>query len=384
MVEKRILIIAGEASSDLHAANLIKEIKKLAPQVNFFGLGGEKMKQAGCDIDCNIVELAVIGFFEVIKNLSKFRQIFNALLEKIDRSPPALAILVDYPGFNLKLAEELKKRKIPIIYFISPQVWAWGKNRIKTIKRLVDHMLVLFKFEEELYRKASVPVTFVGHPLLDLVKPKLSKQEFLAKFNLKPSKYTISLLPGSRLKEVNTHLPIMLKSARLIKEKLKDVQFLLLRATTIRQEVFDNITSDYSLPLRVVSDSTYEGLSASDFSLVASGTATLETAILKIPMVIIYKVSFLSWLLLKTIIHLPYIGLVNIIANQKIVPEFIQYRAKPKNIAFYITNTLLDSKRLSKMKQLLAKTRTSLGEPQATQRAAHKILEFLNHENKTR
>jgi lipid-A-disaccharide synthase len=384
MIEKRILIIAGEASSDLHAANLIKEIKRLAPQVIFFGLGGEKMKQAGCEIDCNIVELAVIGFFEVIKNLSKFRKIFHALLEKIDRSPPALAILVDYPGFNLKLAEELKKRKIPIIYFISPQVWAWGKNRIKTIKRLIDHMLVLFKFEEELYQKASVPVTFIGHPLLDLVKPKLSKQEFFAKFKLRPSKYTISLLPGSRLREVNAHLPIMLKSAGLIKEKLKDVQFLLLRATTIRQEVFDDIISNYSLPLCVISDATYEGLSASDFSLVASGTATLETAILKIPMVIIYKVSFLSWLLLKTIIHLPYIGLVNIIANQKIVPEFIQYQAKPKNIASYITNTLVDSKHLYTIKQLLSKIESSLGEPQATQRAAHKILEFLNHENKTR
>ena len=377
MVEKRILIIAGEASSDLHAANLIKEIKKSHPSVSFYGLGGEKMKQAGCDIDYNIVDLAVIGFLEVIKNLKKFRMIFNNILKKIDRTPPDLAILVDYPGFNPKLAQELKKREIPIIYYISPQVWAWGKSRIKTIRRLIDHMIVLFKFEEELYKKNSVPATFVGHPLLDLVKTKLDKVEFLNKFSLRDSKYIISLLPGSRLKEVKVHLPIMLKTAKLIKEKSGQTRFLVLRAPTVKKEVFDSIISDCSLPVHLISDLTYEGLSVSDFAIVASGTATLETAILEVPMAIIYKVSLLSWLFLKSVVKLPFIGMVNIIAGRKIIPEFIQYRANPKDISSYITNALGDPDGMDRIKKLLSETKKSLGEPGATQKAAAVVSSFL-------
>ena len=361
----------------MHAANLIKEIKKSHPSVSFYGLGGEKMKQAGCDIDYNIVDLAVIGFLEVIKNLKKFRMIFNNILKKIDRTPPDLAILVDYPGFNLKLAQELKKREIPIIYYISPQVWAWGKSRIKTIRRLIDHMIVLFKFEEELYKKNSVPATFVGHPLLDLVKTKLDKVEFLNKFSLRDSKYIISLLPGSRLKEVKVHLPIMLKTAKLIKEKSGQTRFLVLRAPTVKKEVFDSIISDCSLPVHLISDLTYEGLSVSDFAIVASGTATLETAILEVPMAIIYKVSLLSWLFLKSVVKLPFIGMVNIIAGRKIIPEFIQYRANPKDISSYITNALGDPDGMDRIKKLLSETKKSLGEPGATQKAAAVVSSFL-------
>ena len=198
MVKKKILIVAGEASGELYAAELIKAVKDLDQDVEFFGLGGEKMRSAGCRIEFNIVDLAVVGFFEVIRSLKKFKAIFDDLLKKIDASGPDLAILVDYPGFNLRLAKELKKRNIPVIYYISPQVWAWGKNRIKIIKKLVSRILVFFKFEEELYRKEGIAVSFIGHPLLDLVKVNSNKADLLNRVNLKPEKYTIAILPGAR------------------------------------------------------------------------------------------------------------------------------------------------------------------------------------------
>lgn len=379
MVGKNILIVAGEASSDLHAANLIKALKELNRGLSFFGLGGEKMKDAGCDINYDIVSLAIVGFFEVIRHFGKFKQIFNQLLKRIDKTPTDLAILVDYPGFNLRLVRQLKKRRIPIIYYISPQVWAWGRNRIKTIKKLIDKMIVFFKFEEELYRKEGIPVNFVGHPLLDQVKASGDKQQFLNRWHLPSTKFTIAILPGSRTREVKVHLPIMLKTARLLHKELNDVQFLILRSSTVKEEVFNKILSNFSLPAYVISDMTYEGLAVSDFALVASGTATLETAILGIPMAIIYKVSFLTWLYLRAIIKLPYIGMVNIVTNEKIVPEFIQYQAQPKKIANYIISTLTDQKQIEDTKQGLSDVKQALGQPGATQRASHLISTFLNN-----
>ena len=378
MAQKKILIVAGEASSDLHSASLIEAIKALDPQIKFFGLGGERMRQAGADLYYDIVELAVVGLFEVIKNLKKFKEIFDNTLEKIDQMHPDLAILVDYPGFNLRLAEQLKIRQIPIIYYISPQIWAWGRKRTKVIKKLVDKMLVFFKFEEELYKKEGIPVSFIGHPLLDTTRPNLDKEMLFKKLRSHPSRYTISLLPGSRLREVKTHLPIMLDAAQWIYKELKDVQFLILRASTVKEEVFHEILSRYRLPVYVLSDMTYDGLASSDFAIVASGTATLETAILGIPMAIIYKVSFLSWLYLRMAIKIPHIGIVNIVAGEMVVPEFIQYNARPKKIADYVIKTLTDTKESDRIKQFLGKVKTMLGEPKATQRAARMILECLN------
>ena len=302
---KLILIVAGEASGDLHAASLARAINAIQPQIKFFGLGGKKVKQEGVDLYFDIVELAVVGLFEVLKNLKKFKEIFSGLLKEVDRRKPDLAILVDYPGFNLRLAAELKKRGIPIIYYISPQVWAWAKARIKTIKKLVDLMLVVFKFEEELYKENSIPVAFVGHPLLDTVKSTLSKEELFKKYSLDVKKFTFALLPGSREKEVKLLLPVMLDTAKIIHGQKPDSQFLILRSSTVRHEIFNRITAHYQLPIVMLSDMTYDGISASDFALVASGTATLETAILGVPMVIMYKVSFLTWAYLKMAVKLP-------------------------------------------------------------------------------
>ncbi|OGX40450.1 MAG: lipid-A-disaccharide synthase [Omnitrophica WOR_2 bacterium RIFCSPLOWO2_01_FULL_41_12] len=382
---KNILIVAGEASSDLHASHLVQAIKEINPSTQFSGLGGKRLKEQGVNLYFDLVELAVVGFWEVLKHLKKFKQIFADLLVKVDLNPPDLAILVDYPGFNLRLAKELKKRKIPIVYYISPQVWAWGRGRLNLIRKFVDRMIVLFEFEKELYKKEGIPVSFVGHPLLDLVKPTLNKEELLPKLNIPVTKYSVALLPGSREKEVKNILPIMLDTARLMHNDIPDIKFLILRASTVRQDLFRQILSRYKLPVYILNDLTYDGLAASDFAIVASGTATLETALLGIPMVIIYKVSFSTWLYLRMAIKVPYIGMVNIIANRYIVPEFVQYNAKPRKIYSYIKDTLTDPGKLDRIKPLLHDVKLRLGQTQATKKAARIIVELLeNYAHKSR
>jgi len=375
---KNILIVAGEASGDLHGSNLVKAIKDIEPRINFFGLGGKRLKQAGVDLHFDLTEIAVVGIFEVLKNIKKFKSAFRCVLREIDRQRPDLAILIDYPGFNLRLAEELKKRSIPVIYYISPQVWAWGKGRIKKIKRLVLRIIVVFKFEEELYIKHNIPVSFVGHPLLDIVKSKTSKEEFLSRIGLDTKNLTFSLLPGSREKEVKALLPIMLKTSELIYKEVPNSQFLILRSPTTKEDIFNDIVSRFQVPVKQVTDMTYDGLNASDFALVASGTATLEAAILGVPMVILYKVSFLTWVYLKTAIKIPCIGLVNVIKQKKIIEEFIQYNARPKKISRYIISTIKDKDKINNIKQGLSEVTRLIGEKGANLRAAKVILDLLN------
>jgi len=375
---KNILIVAGEASGDLHGSNLVKAIKDIEPRINFFGLGGKRLKQAGVDLHFDLTEIAVVGIFEVLKNIKKFKSAFRCVLREIDRQRPDLAILIDYPGFNLRLAEELKKRSIPVIYYISPQVWAWGKGRIKKIKRLVLRIIVVFKFEEELYIKHNIPVSFVGHPLLDIVKSKTSKEEFLSRIGLDIKNLTFSLLPGSREKEVKALLPIMLKTSELIYKEVPNSQFLILRSPTTKEDIFNDIVSRFQVPVKQVTDMTYDGLNASDFALVASGTATLEAAILGVPMVILYKVSFLTWVYLKTAIKIPCIGLVNVIKQKKIIEEFIQYNARPKKISRYIISTIKDKDKINNIKQGLSEVTRLIGEKGANLRAAKVILDLLN------
>ena len=374
---KKILIVAGEASGDLYASQLISEINKLAPGIKFFGLGGVKMQQQGAELCFKMTDLAVVGLFEVLKNLKKFQQIFRNLLQTVDREDPGLAVLVDYPGFNLRLARELKKRNIPVIYYISPQVWAWGRKRIKTIKQLVKRMIVFFKFEEELYKKEGIPVSFIGHPLLDGVKASMTKKELFDRLNIPDNKYTVALLPGSREKEVKNILPRMLDTAGLICKELSSVTFLILRSSTVREELFNSVINGRGLPAYILHDMTYEGLACSDFAMVASGTATLETALLGVPMAILYKVSFLSWLYLRTAIKIPHIGMVNIVAGERIVPEFLQYHIQPGKIASYIKEILTNQRESDRIKTLLGRVKKNLGESRATEKAARIILKEL-------
>jgi lipid-A-disaccharide synthase len=375
--QKKIIIVAGEASGDIHAANLVRAIHAINQDILFFGLGGTKMKEAGVKLFYNLADLAVIGLVEVLKNFAKFRRIFIDFLNKIDDIKPEAAILVDYPGFNLRLAKELKKRNIKVIYYISPQVWAWGTKRIQKIKSCVDKMIVILKFEEQLYYNAGIDVSFVGHPLLDIVKPDQKRQDFLRENNLTDDNLTICLLPGSREKEIQRLLPIMLKSSEMIHKHLPSTQFILVKSHTLKQEIFDKYTKNYKLPITIIEDNTYNCLNSCDFALVASGTATLEAAIMKTPMIILYKLSLFSWLLLKNMVRIPHIGLVNVVAGKKIVPELIQYNCTPQKITSDALKILTNQKIRQQINSDLEELKNLLGLPGASSRAAKIVLESI-------
>lgn len=376
-MNKNLLISAGEPSGDLHGSNLTKALKELDPQLQIWGIGGRLMMKAGAQIHYPVADFAVLGFVEILRQLGKLKGVFRSLLKSVDRDRPDLAILIDYPGFNLRFARELKKKAIPIIYYISPQVWAWAPKRIEIIKRLVDKMIVIFKFEEDLYKKSGIDATFVGHPLIEVVKPSMSKLEALKAFNLSPHKKTVALLPGSREIELSKLLPIMLKAARIIQKELSQVQFILSKSPTFQDETFQEKLKGFEIPISLANDRIYDVINTCDLALVASGTATLETAILQKPMLIIYKLSTLSYLLLRPIIKIPYIGLVNVVAGRKIVPEYVQFGAQPDRIAQEAIAILQSNQRMGSIRTELSKVREKLGQPGASLSAARLILNFL-------
>ena len=373
------MFIAGEASGDMRAAGLARALKKLRPDLRLNGIGGEHMRQAGVECFADITQLAVIGFAEVVKNLFRIKKVFDQTLKQIDGTRPDCVILVDYPGFNLRLARAIKKRGIKIIYYISPQVWAWREKRVLKIKKLVDRMIVLFPFEQDIYSKYGMKVDYVGHPLVDEIIVNKNQTEVLKSIGLSAGKTTIGLMPGSRAKEVERHLPCMLEAAQILFKQNKERQFILLKAPTIPLKLIESIL-DLSfppilkhIPIKIYDGPTYDGINATDAAIVASGTATLETALLLKPMVVIYKTSWLTYCIARALIKIPYIGLVNIVAGEKIVEELIQNDANADNIAKAIETALHNPQIVDE----LAKVKTSLGEPGASLRAARLVLEEL-------
>ncbi len=377
MTQKKILIICGEASGDLQAGNLAKEILKINPNIKISGIGGENLYQAGAHIYYDIKNLVVFGFFDVLKKLPQFFKLKNLILNKIKEEKPDVIIFVDFSGFNLRFAKIINKT-IPTIYYISPQVWASRAGRIKTIKKYISKMIVLFKFEEEFYKKYQIAVDFVGHPLLDIAKPVLDKKGSLEKFHLSDSKITITLLPGSRKQEIEYILPIMFKVAILIHKKIGNLQFLIVKSPQIGWNIYQRCIRGVKFDLRIIEGKTYDCLNVADFALVCSGTATLETAIMQKPFFIIYKMNLLNYLLYYPQVKIPYIGMVNIIMGKKIIPEFIQFKARPAKIANEVVNLLNNPAQLNQMKQNLAEVKSLLGESGASCRAAKIILNFLH------
>lgn len=375
-MRKKVLIIAGEASGDLHGAGLVRELKKINPETEYYGVGGSKLREEGMDILFSIDKLAFMGFFEVLKNLSLIKELKNKLLFYIDQNRPDLVILIDYPGFNLRFAKEVKKREIPTLYYISPQVWAWGKRRVKTIGRLVDRMLVLFPFEEKLYKDAGVNVNFIGHPLLDLVQPSLSKQDFRNRLKIK-EEILIGILPGSRWQEIEKILPMMLSSCIILKKRLKNLKVAIGLAPNIEKQRMDSFLKKLTLELIVLENSTYDLMSHSDLLLVTSGTATLESAISGTPLIILYKTSLFTYLLARFLVKVPHIGMVNIVAGEKIVPEFIQYQIKPQKIAQEMEKILKDKDEYEKIKIKLNQVKNKLGQKGAYRRGAEIVNQML-------
>lgn len=375
---KHLMIIAGEASGDTHAAHLVDEIKKINPGITFSGLGGPKMRKSGVELRADLTQIAVVGFVEVLKHYREFKRYFDLFLEEALRSKPDAVILVDYPGFNLRMAKALKKNNIKVIYYISPQVWAWKEERVKMIRECVDRMLVLFSFEKDFYAQHGVDVDFVGHPLVDDIGPRSSRADTLEALHLNPGHLTVGLLPGSRLKEVELMLPVMLEAAEMLHLKFPNTQFLLVKAPTVPDRAFTPFLKNKQLPLRVTKDDYYTTINACDICLVTSGTATLETAVLIKPMVVIYKTSFLTWLMAKTFIKIPYIGLVNVVARKKIVPECIQYDATAPRIANTLGSIISDETRIADIKTELKKVKSALGESGGSRRAAEKIVGLIS------
>ena len=377
MSRKKILIVSGEPSGDLHGANLVKDLKSLDHGLSFYGIGGDLSKASGVEIIYDITDLALVGVIEVLKNLSAVKAAHDKLIAKIDADRPDAAILVDYPGFNLRLAKELWKRSIPVIYYISPQVWAWGHQRVHLIKKYVRKMVVFFKFEEKLYKRYGIDAECVGHPLIDTVKATAPRKDVLKKYNLSENRKTIALLPGSRKSEVGIFLPVMADAANIISQKLGGAQFLVSKHPSRDRRLYENAFRGASFDYRLVEGDLHNIVAASDFAVVASGTATLETAILETPHVIIYKANLITYSLYRMVVRTPFLGIVNIIAGKEVVPEFLQFNMTAENIAAHVLGVISDDKKLAVIREKLHTVRSSLGSSGASMRAARSILPLL-------
>lgn len=378
MNARKIMIVAGEASGDLHGGNLVRAIQQFDPDLSFYGVGGARMKAAGVKLIADAADMAVVGLTEVVFKLGLILRIMHRLKTSLAKDPPDLVILIDYPDFNLPLARAARKAGIKVLYYISPQVWAWRKGRIATIKKSVDRMAVILPFEEHFYREAGMDVSFVGHPLLDEVKKKYSRSEALKRFGLKDEAITVGLLPGSRRSEVTRLLPEMLRACRILKDKLSPLQFVLPIAGTLDPNLVQDILRQFPVQVNVIRDQIYDVIAISDVAIVASGTATLETALLETPMVVVYKVSAFSYAIGRMFIHVEHISLVNIIADRAIVTELIQDDANPERIAAEVKELLVRKGNAREMEVALAEIGKKLGTPGASQRTAKIALEMLN------
>jgi lipid-A-disaccharide synthase len=378
MSSKKIMLVAGEVSGDLHGAHLVEAIHRIDPEVQFFGVGGEGLERKGMKLLYHAHSLSVVGITEALLKLRPILKAFQGLKESLDHEKPDLLILIDFPDFNLRLAKIAHRRGIPILYYISPQVWAWRRKRIKLIARLVKKMVVLFPFEVPLYEAAGVDVEWVGHPLLDIVKPTLPQEVAFQQFGLDPKRRTIGLLPGSRKHEVEKLLPPLLASAHLLQKEIPRLQFIIPLAPGISRATLSPWTGNISIPLKVVEGWTYDVMNLSELLITASGTATLEGAILGKPMVIVYKVSLPSYWIGKRLVRVDHIGLVNLVAGREIVPELIQKDVNPQRIAEEALRILKDPILRQRITESMAAVRQNLGEPGAAQRAARIVCSMLH------
>jgi len=373
---RKIFLVACEASGDLHGAHLISEIRKLAPETSFCGVGGAKMKAAGMTIFNDLTKISALGFSDVLRNYFKYLEIFKATLTNIQKEKPDAIIVIDSPAFNLRLAKKLPANA-PVLYYISPQLWAWGKRRIHIVKKHIREMLVILPFEKEFYEKEGVAVKFVGHPLLDTVPELPEATSLRAKLGILEDQKAIGLFSGSREKEVKRILPVMLQSAILLQKDFPKARFFISRSHNVRPEVYDELLQGLPFKAECPATSFYELVKAMDFALVASGTATLETALIGTPFFLLYKASWSTYFLGKHLIKVPYLGLVNLLADDKVVPEFIQQDAHPQTIA-HEARIFLETPELQKrMKEEFRQTREKLGEKGASTRAAQEVLKFL-------
>ena len=378
MVQKKLLIVAGEASGDLHGSNLIISILGIDPSVKTYGIGGIRMTSLGFQSVFDAANLAVVGLTEVISKFPVIKSAFDKLKDTIDKDRPDLVVLIDYPDFNLRFAKKVKKRGIPVIYYISPQVWAWRKGRVKKIAKLVDKMLVIFQFEEKIYKDAGVDVEYVGHPLVDEVKCGLSRIEARQVLGIDKDNVVVAIAPGSRTSEISRLMPVILDAAVIIKREIPSAMFILPLAGTLERRSVERFFNNKEIPVKIFEKRMYEVIAASDAAIVASGTATLETALLKTPMVVVYKVSPVTYWIGKALVNVDNISLVNIIAGRKVVPELIQGDANQERIAGEVLNILKNAHISNRMTEDLKMVREKLGKGGASKKSAEIIYRMLS------
>lgn len=376
--DKRILIVAGEASGDIYGAGLIRAVQQLDSGISFFGIGGVRMREAGCNTLVDSAEMAVVGLVEVLKHFNVIAAAFLKLKKILYQNPPDVLILIDYPGFNLRLAKVAKRAGVKVLYYISPQIWAWRKGRVKKIKRLVDHMAVTLPFELPLYQQAGVPSSFVGHPMAGRVNVTMDRDQAAASFGLDPSRQLVGLFPGSRRSEIERLLPTLVETANLLLKQFPTLQFVLPLASTLRDEDLAPYLNGADLPLFISRERIHDLIRSCDAVISVSGTVTLEVALVGTPQVIIYKLSPLTYQLAKRLVKVDHIGLCNIVVGQTVAKELVQDDASPQQIAAEIGRILTDREYAADLKAGLVQVKERLGGGGTDQRMAELTLQMVH------
>ncbi|WP_455655933.1 lipid-A-disaccharide synthase [Phascolarctobacterium sp.] len=369
----RILISAGEASGDIHAAAVTRELKKIAPETEVFGMGGDCLREAGGEVLFDIKEHGVMGFAEIICKLPALFKLKNAFAKVMEERRPDCLVVVDYPGFNMRLAKLAKSMGIPVVSYISPSAWAWHKSRAKSVAQIVNKVAAIFPFEYEVYKAAGADTEFVGHPLVDIVKPHLTQAAAWEKAGKQAGRDLILLLPGSRLMEIQKMLPTMLQAAKLILEKRPDTDFTMPRAKTIPLEMLENMVRAAGVPVKIIEGDNYDVMFSADLALATSGTVTLEAALCGLGSVIVYKTSPVTAFIARRVINIPDIGLPNIVAGRHILPELLQEDFTPERLQQEALK-LLEPERNAQMKKDLAYVKERLGASGAVHRVAELVL----------
>ena len=370
-----IMLVAGEASGDLHGATVARQLRRLAPSVSLTGMGGPRMAEAGVGLLWDVTRLAVVGGSEAVRRVPALYRTYRQLVSRLKEEPPRAVVLIDFPEFNLRVARQAKRFGIPVIYFIPPQVWAWRQGRVRVIARVATSVLVVFPFEVPLYESAGASVKFVGHPLLDALAAPPTRGESRGTLGVPAETTLVGLLPGSRREEVERLLPEMLRAAALIRRARPDVQFVLAPAPTVDGTLVHSMLAGAPVPVPVATGRAYEVMAASDLLLVASGTATLEAALIGTPMVVCYRVSRASQLVGRLLLRTPWISLANIVAGRAVVPELLQSSATGGRMAAEALRLLGSPEALGAQRAAFAEVRGRLGTAGVGERAALSVLE---------
>jgi len=367
------MIVAGEASGDLHGSNLVKELIRKQPGISLFGIGGNRMQEEGVDLLYHVNDLSFMGFSEVIRNLSFIRSVERTIIDMIEKKKPRAIVLIDFPGMNLRIARYAKQRGVKVVYYIVPQVWAWGKYRLKKMRKYVDHALVILPFEQEYFQKEGIDAEFIGHPLLDLLEVTADRESFCRSSGLDPSRKILAMFPGSRKREIINHLRVITIAAMRLRDEF-DVQPAIGVSPNLPTEFVRSFIPDGSEHIPLLQGATYNLMHHADFAYVKSGTSTLEAACFKTPMVVLYKTSAFNYFVGRMIVNLNHFSLVNILAGEEVVKELSQRDVTAKTLYEYGKALLGDDRKREEMKNRLSTIKAMLGQPGASGRAAERVL----------